>query len=108
MTADQIQNQLDFDVVIPAIPSSLNKKDLSLDENEQRKKLDTQIEEAKKKEKQLKEMIEILDGEAKSLEILEFVQSNMSKIFNEVSFDNSDVLIMNISTIANNPNWKRN
>ncbi|KAF0981732.1 hypothetical protein FDP41_012389 [Naegleria fowleri] len=80
---DDIQNQLDFEVVMPTIPASLNKKELSFDESIERKKIDTQIEEVKKKEKQLKDMIEILESESKSLETLEFIQGSMSKIFND-------------------------
>ncbi|KAG2387593.1 hypothetical protein C9374_001187 [Naegleria lovaniensis] len=80
---DDIQNQLDFEVVLPTIPASLNKKELSFDESIERKKIDTQIEEVKKKEKQLKEMIEILESESKSLDTLEFIQGSMSKVFND-------------------------
>lgn len=76
---------MDFEVVMPTIPASLNKKELSFDESIERKKIDTQIEEVKKKEKQLKDMIEILESESKSLETLEFIQGSMSKIFNDVS-----------------------
>ena len=75
---------MDFNIAIPTIPSHLNKKDLSFEEILQRKNFDAQIEESKKKEKQLKDMIEILDNENKSLEVLETIQSSMSKIFNEV------------------------